>query len=376
MQNTRADQTYATALELEKSIKTMAFKPDYDSQCYRARIDALRECITDLALSGEIGKLKTISVYSLDLLEPHGSSGAKRYHRLKPADLSHHLQAIPAYQDALVNDISTDKAMNRVIVDAIIRANFLDSEGMLSDCQKIANGLARANDKDAWLALVQAPDTRSSQYLLVVRSIGLFDLTYLDEHKKAFSALRTILKQNPTTFGWGSGASMVNSEALFDALNVTGFNSAIFPILKLGWLEFREPHMLQRNMQRYGITPDDEYRKILADAIHVPDGQYRHLATSYYQYELSREDPLVEMRRPMSPATLAEVIDQEGRETPYGTITYAPRQIGNVLDLTFKAALIDHAWEQVKKMYSNIPEKILMKSNIYKGNKLSDELGL
>lgn len=376
MPNTRTDQIYATALELEKSIRSMAFEPNYDSQCYRAKIDALRECITDLALSGEIGKLKTISVYSLDLLEPHGYSGAKRYHRLKPADLSHHLQAIPAYQDALVNDVSTDKTMNRVIVDSIIKANFLDSESMLSDCQKIANELARANDKDAWLTLVQAPENRSSQFLLVVRSIGLFDQMYLEEHKKAFAALGKILKKNPVSFGWGSGASMVRSEDLFDALNITGFSSAILPILKLGWLEFREPHMLQRNMQRYGITPDDEYRKILADAIHVPDGQYRHLATSYYQYELSNKAPLVAMRRPMSPAILAEVIDQDGRETPYGKIQYAPKQIGHVLDLTFKAALHDHPWEQVKKMYSNIPENILMKSNIYKGNKLSDELGL
>ena len=134
--------------------------------------------------------------------------------------------------------------------------------------------------------------------------------------------------------------------------------------------------MLQRNMERYGFAPDDEYRQVLADSVHVSDSRYRHLATSYYLHELSRDETLLPQKRAMSPAILAEVIELDGKDTPYGTFHFKPGKIGQVIDVTLRAALQQDDWNKVSKDYDEIPRKLLMKSNVYKGRILCDELGM
>lgn len=377
MPKTQAEDTYNTALELEKKIKSMAFNPRYESMGYRTLVTALRECITELALAGEIGKLKKIAEYSLDLLEPNASSGTKRYHCLKPADLVHHLETLPTHQDALVKDISNDHAKNKVVISSIIKADHLDSAGMGSDCSKIAGELAKVNDKDSWLRLVQAPDDTTECYRLATETIGLFDKAYLEANKRDFEAIWTILRHKPRDFGWGvTGTTEISSSDLFDALKIIGCKKAIPAILKVCWLEFKEPFMLQRNMTRYGFKPDDAYRQTLADALHMPDGKYRHLATSYYLHELCNDEPLLTPRVGMSPMTLLEVLYQDGAQTPYGTVSYLPGKIGEVIDVTLKAAMKSKDWDKVQKDYSILPEKFLMKSNFFKGRKITEELGL
>lgn len=373
-----ARDPYNEALELEKAIKKMAFNPKYDSVRYRAMVTAMRDCITELALAGEIGKLKHISEYSLDLLEPDASRGSKRYHYLKPSDLLHHIETLPTHQDALVSDISSDKTMNMAVVRSIIKADFLHSESMGLDCLRIGARLAENNDKDAWITFVRAVEKVSDGFKLATETIGRFNPEYLKENSKCFAPIKTIIsKHKPSGFGWEVlDSKKIESKSLFDALMIIGCKKVIPEILKVCWLEFDEPFLLQRNMQRYDFTPDDQYRKTLGNAVHEAQGRYRHLATSYYLYELCREETLVQMRRPMSPAILAEVIELDGNDTPYGPVRFMPGKVGELIDVTLKAAMIHADWEEVHKTYSCLPERLLLKSNIYKGKKLSDELGL
>lgn len=378
MPSTQAQKTFDTALELEKKIKSMAFNPKYDSMGYRTRVAALRECITELALAGEMGKLKKIAEYSLDLLEPKASSGTKRYHCLRPADLLYHLETFPTHQNALVRDISTDLEKNRAVINSIIKADFLESGGMGNAWMSIVSQLAEVNDKESWLRVVSAAEDTAESYRLITRTIGLFDRTFLEKNKSDFHAIRPFLQHKPNDFGWGAGSTAISSEALFEALLIVGCKQAIPRILTVGWLEFQEPFMLQRNMARYDFTPDDAYRRRLANGVHMPDGKYRHLATSYYQYELCRDEPLLLPKLAVPPSVLLEVIEQDGAQTPYGAISYLPGKIGELIDVTLKAALTMNGkdWDSTQKEYSIIPEKFLMKSKFFKGQKLTDDLGL
>lgn len=376
MTETQAQETFDTALELEKKIKSMAFNSKYDSMGYRTRLTALRDCITELALAGEFGKVKKIAEYSLDLLEPKASSGSKRYHCLRPDDLLFHLETFPTHQNALVTDISIDHGKNKAVINSIIKADFLESGGMGNAWMSIVSQLAQVNDKASWLRVVTSAENEAECYRLATRTMGLFDKKFLEEHKADFQRIAKILRHKPNEFGWGAGSTAINSEDLFEALMIVGCKAAIPAILKVCWLEFKEPFMLQKNMARYGFTPDDGYRKTLADGVHMPDGKYRHLATSYYQYELSRDEPLMLPRLPIPPEILLEVIEQNGAQTPYGEISYLPGKIGELIDVTLKAAMKSEDWDKVQKDYSIIPEKYLMKSKVFKGQKITEDLGL
>ena len=369
---------YAEALELEKSIKKQAFSPRYDSIRYRTMVTALHDCIQELALAGEFGKLAKIAQYSLDLLEPERPNGTRSYHHLKSSDLLHHIEMLPTHHDGLVSDISEDKALNMAVVRSIIKADFLESESMIGDLARITRALAENNDHVAWVALLAAVESQRDQYRLSIESIGRFDLDHISKHKDHFSPIKNAInKHKPGEVGWGTSEdTRVDSTELFDAMMVIGCQKSIPRILKVCWLEFKEPFMLQRNMQRYGFTPDEQYRKTLAGSVHMHEGRYRHVSTSYYQHELTGTNDLLPQREPMKPAILAEVLELDGKETPYGTVHFTPGKAGEVIDVTLKAALAKDTWEKVSKAYDVIPKRLLMKSHVYKGHMLCDDLGM
>lgn len=374
------DPLYAHALALVKSIKKMARSANYDSGEYRIRLDMLRDAMIDLAQNLEFGKLADLTQLSLDLLEPSGIRSSRSHHKLNTDDLVYHLQTFPTNLDALVNDISDNKQMNMVIVSSIVKSENVTKEGMGLEARDIARRLAAGNDKDAWMKLVDAPDNFETQYSLAAETIGLFNKAYLETHKNDFTAIAHVFDYKPGDFGWGSDENKIISEDLFDALKTIGCKHAIEHILKVCWFEFSQEYALQKSMRRYDFVPDEEYRRRLTQSAHHSKAhltKLQHLATSFYLHELSQPEDLLPLKENLEPALLAEIFDLNGVETPYGSFTFLPKQIGSLLDDSLRLSLKDEEWSIVEKRYSDkVPVKYLNMSSIYKGNRISNDLGL
>lgn len=380
---TKPQQIYDEALWNAKSIKKMAFKKDYDSSEYRSRVDMLRDSWIELANAFELGKLADLAQVAMDILEPKRSdTGQVKHHRLLKEDLIHHIQTIPTLQDGLVLNISDDKNLNSLIVSSIQKSNGLGRDSLLRDTYDIARGLARANDIKSWVNFVTNLDNLPEEFELAASTIGLFDLDYIKQHKSEIIRVSPAFDHPPRSFGWGveGSASKVDSKKLYDALYAIDCTPAILAILKVCWPQYRERFTLQETMLRYGITPDEEYRKVMSDAAHASSsmgGQYENLAFTYFLYELSIPDPLIPLKKNIGILDLARIIAFEGSETPYGKATYLPEKVGALIDECIKLSIKEKDWDEIRKLYEeHIPRDSLVKSKVYKSNMITSELGL
>lgn len=372
--------TYPHALALGESIKSMAFDPAYDPASYRARVVAYRDCMIQLAHELQFGQLAKVSQQSVNLLAPIQEDKVDEfYHILRREDLAFHLTNLPAIPAGLIHDISTDKALNALIVESAMRSETLDEGMWIVSINAIAKGLAKVKDIESWLKLIHGVGSPKSQFDLVAKTLGLFDLEYLAAQESSHPKIMQFLDWSPYEVVWHALREKISSTRLYDALHLIGAKDTILKILKVCWAEFHDEYALQKNMERYGVVPDHAYRLILASAVHATEyAQYRHLPTSYYMYELVHDRELCPIKAPMSAEILLEVIEMDGKDTPYGKVIFHKEMLGKLLDENFKAALKKRAqdWSLVEKEYASIPREHLLKSNIYKGRMLGADLGL
>ncbi|MBI6882812.1 hypothetical protein [Pseudomonas putida] len=380
---TKPQQIYDEAIWNAKAIKKMAFRKQYDSSEYRSRVDMLRDSWIELANAFELGKLAEVAQLAMDILEPKRSeTGQISHHKLSKEDLIHHIQTIPTLQDGLFLNISDDKTLNSIIVSSIRKSNGLRKDSLLRETYDIARSLARVNDIKSWIDLVTSLDNLNEEFELAASTIGLFDLDYIKQHKSEIIRVSPVFDHTPRSFGWGveGSASKVDSRKLYDALDAIDCKPVILAILKVCWPQYRERFTLQEIMFRYGITPDDEYRKVLSDSAHASSsmgGQYENLAFTYFQYELSIPDPLIPLQKNISPQKLAEVIDFDGCETPYGKAKYLPEKVSALIDECIKLSLKESDWDSVRKTYEeSLSRDTLMRSKVYKSNLITAELGI
>jgi hypothetical protein len=380
------NEVFLHANMARREIKRMAASADYDSGDFRACVDILRDGIKTLANDLEFGKLEKILGWCRTLLEHSDDKGRWHTHKLASDDIIYFAQTFPTEPGFLLNDLSPDLRKNWVLVNSVVRSDFYGREGTSLDFYEMAIQLATFNDRESWLKLILSnpPEKERETLKVAMASLSFFEPTYLQQHRESFKDLSLIIQNHyrPTDFGWLAGKKKIDSDALFTALQTLDCSKTIQSILKVCWLEFKEPFTLQRTMKAYDYVPDDEYRKHLAQSAHAgesKDGQAPHIATSYFLHDLSIPDEYFQTRVIISMESIQEILALNGAETPYGVFNYLPHKIGNFLDDMIQK----HANEKGAKLEAvldsfraAIPEKQLRLSNFYKGHLLSDALGL
>jgi hypothetical protein len=367
-------------------IKRMAASDDYDSQDFRACVDILRDGMKALANDLEFGLLERLLGWSRNTLEHADDTGRWHTHKLTSDDIVYFAQAFPTEPGYLLNDISADLRKNRVLVDSVVKSVFYGRERTVLDFNEMAYRLATHNDSESWLQLILSspPEQERETLKVAMNSLGCFDPLHLQEHRERFKNLSLIINAHyrPNDFGWLSGKRTIDSDKLFTALQTIDCSNTIQSILKVCWLEFKEPFTLQRTMKAYNYTPDDEYRKYLALSAHAcesKEGAAPHIATSYFLHELSIPDDYFNTRRPLSMETIQEILALNGADTPYGVFHYLPHKIGKFLDNMIQMHVNENGakLDAVLDAYrAAMPEKQLMLSGYYKGQILTEALGM
>ena len=171
----------------------------------------------------------------------------------------------------------------------------------------------------------------------------------------------------------------VRYEELLYNLRAIGDVTATHSLISSGRQKFSKEFTLQRYISDFGFKPDDRYRSwaaMLSTSKHVSSGE-KHLPVSFFAYELSTDEPLCDFINAPQPALIKSVLELDGAETPYGKISLNHRKVGQFLDETFKLSLKDLGdWDKVLKAYAGLGEDVLMKSNMYKGRRLTNDLGM
>jgi hypothetical protein len=126
---------------------------------------------------------------------------------------------------------------------------------------------------------------------------------------------------------------------------------------------------------RYGFQPgSDQLNEWANQCLMGEHGHYRNVIKSLYPYFLSTETEPFEMVAGLSPDMVVDILAMEGSEMASGTLKFDDRKVGQMLSATLKQALTNG--DGLTRYERQIPKATLMKSQYYRGQVLSDQLGL
>lgn len=374
-------EVLATAKKYIRDVKKMAEGGGYSPEEYRHKLDVIRDSIVELSKAHEFGFVAELATATAKMLDQGALRTRSSVHWLNQEDMLYHINMFPTAPDALVNHISEYAPVNSIIVNSVVRSRLYNDTNHMTDTFRMLVELAGNRDIDNWIVLSKAMLALPTQIDMVIRTLSLIDNEIVELRKDEFSFIKeTVETFKSNYFSEEYMGIRIDIENLLANLKLIGEVSTAHYLIGMGKGDFSEPHGIQRLITTYGYSPDEAYRTKMSNSSTVSErkGKDKHLPTSFFAYELSNAEPLVKMQRALNPELVKEILELDGCETPYGEIRYDPRKVEHFLDEILKESLHKHKkWETVCDLYGKeLSEKTLMKSNFYRGKKISNDLGL
>lgn len=370
------DEAHKASIQIRRAAENGGMS----SQEFRFKVDFLRDSIIELATRCEFGYVAELSNTSMRLLNQAALQNRSSKFKLSVEDMLYLINTFPSAPDGVTSYVSKDFEVNRQIVGSVVRSNRHSDTHFIADNFLLMLKLAKNGDIASWINLSQATLELPSQADLVVRTFSLFDTQLVSENRDKLGYLVESLKNfNAGYFPDEYMGEMVKYDNLLYNLKVAGDVAGTHSIIRSGRGKFTEEFTLQRYMADFAFEPDELYRSQAsqwATARDVDPG-HKHLGTSFFVYELSTELPVCRIGHTPKASLIKSVLELDGAQSPYGIISLNQRKVGQFLDETLKLALKDLGdWDKVVKTYQSLGENVLMKSNLYKGKRLTEDLGM
>lgn len=362
------------------NIKRCAVSGSLTSQDFRMNVDILRDSIIELANRCEFGYVAELSDTSMRLLNQASLQNRSCKFKLSVEDMLYLVNTFPSAPDGVTSYISKDFEVNRQIVGSVIRSNRHADTHFIADNFLLMIQLAKKGDIQSWIGLSKATLDLPSQCDLVIRTFSLFNNELVSKHRGDMSYLVDSLRDFKAGFFSDEylGEKIKYDNLLYN-LKTAGDVAGTHELIMAGRGKFTEEFTLQRYMADFGFEPNEQYRSQAsqwATARDIDAGN-KHLATSFFAYELSNDLPLCRIGHTPKPALIRSILELDGTDSPYGQIRLNARKVGQFIDETLKLAIKDlGSWDKAVKAYQSIGEKALMKSSFYKGHRLTEDLGM
>lgn len=376
---------YKEADSIAKRITQIAIgAAPYSPGDYEISIDLLKHLIVELTTEGEMGYVAELTKLSINLLEQSHLENQRLRHSITKAELCHHIITFPTKMSGLINHINTDFELNKHIANSIMRSCQFAKPGNEDDTSETLRVLALFGDIKNWCRLtnyiIENDDDYGSGLGIALRTFSLLDLQDVSKYRselKKFSD--SLMEFSPARYKMDKHGLNAKHSKLFDNLMAIGAEHTVHTLIKVASVNFYDPQMLHTYHSDYNFRPDTEYLNNLDEqGIYESVGAHRFLTTSLYTYYLTTDTEPMDINVALKPSVIMDILALEGSESSTGKLTYDPRKIGEMLDGTFKVVIKNEAkGDPGLPLYERIiPEAILMKSNYYRGLKVSDQLGL
>jgi hypothetical protein len=378
-------QMYNEAKSIAKRITQISIGAESHSPGdYETSIDLLKHSIVELTIEGEMGYVAELTELSIELLDQSHLEHQRLRHSITKAELCHHIITFPTKMSGLINHINTDFELNKHIANSIMRSCQFAKPGNENDTSETLRVLALFGDIKNWCRLtnyiIENDDDYSSGLGIALRTFSLFDMHDVSAHRSEFKQFSdSVIELSPARYKMGKHGHNAKHIQLFNNLMAIGAEHAVHTLIKVASVNFYEPLMLHTYHANYNFRPDTEYLNNLDEqGICESVGAHRFLTSSLYTYYLTTDTEPMDIKVALKPSVIMDILALEGSESSTGKLTYDPRKIGEMLDGTLKVVIKNEAkGDPGLPLYERIiPEAILMKSNFYRGLKVSDQLGL
>lgn len=296
-------------------------------------------------------------------------------------DMLYIINTFPCTPSGIDKYISSEFYFNSQIIESTIRSGSQLNHNYITDNFLLILRLSELGDLASWIKLSKSMLENTGQADLVLRTFSNFSTDLIKDNHEELEFLSEAARGfNPSHFPNEFMGEKVNFENLLYNLKAAGASEVARNLLKCGNGSFSMEFTLQRYIRDFGFQPTEVYRRNAARFSTSPhyDPSKKHLASSFFAYELSTAEPLCRIDNTPKPSLLKKILELDGLESPYGVIRLNPEKVAAFVDETLRMALKDHKgdWDKVTKDYREIDEKVLMKSKTYKTKSLETDLGI
>lgn len=365
------------ARDIRRAVASNLYKPNE----LRFNIDFLRDAIIKLASNLEFGYVAELSETSKRLLDTHSRETNSRTEKISMDDMLYIINTFPCAPSGIDKYISNEFNFNSQIIDATIRSGNQLNHNYIADNFYIILRLSELGDLASWIKLSKSMLENAGQTDLVLRTFSNFSTELIKNSHEELEFISEAAREfNPSHFPNEYMGEKLDFENLLYNLKAAGASEVARNLLKCGNGSFVREFTLQRYIHDFGFQPNEVYRRNAARFSTSPhyDSSKKHLASSFFAYELSTAEPLCRIDNTPKPSLLKKILELDEFESPYGVIRLNPEKVATFVDETLRMSLKDHKgdWDKVIKDYREIDEKVLMKSKIYKTKSLETDLGI
>ncbi|MBI6882813.1 hypothetical protein [Pseudomonas putida] len=365
------------AIEIKKAVASGSLK----SSELRFKVDFLRDSIIELASKLEFGYVAELAEASKKLLDTYSPGTKSRTGKIPIDDVLYLISTFPCAPAGVEKYISTDFVVNSHIINSVIKSESQLNHNYISDNFHLISGLSKLGDIENWVKLCEVMLENNGTLDLTLRTFSNFNIELIKDNVGILGFISKAADEfKPSYFPIDYMGEKLNFENLLYNLEAAGAPGVSRNILGCGNGRFDQEFTLQRYIRDFGFVPSEVYRRDAARFSTSPhyDASKKHLALSFFAYELSTDEPLCRLDNTPRPSLLRTVLELDGFECPYGVIRLNPEKVTDFLDETLRMALKENKddWSKVLREYKEIDKKILMTSRVYKTRTLESDLGI